>query len=438
MEEVQVIGAGLAGSEAAWQLAKQGLRVRLWEMRPGTTTPAHSTGCAAELVCSNSLKSDNPDSAAGLLKRELEMLDSLILRCARANTVPAGTALAVDRDAFAASVTHALETQINITFVHEERTVLDPCAWTVVAAGPLASPALAEVLTQLVGCEYLSFYDAAAPIVAADSLDNFRVFAASRYGKGGEGDYLNCAMNEQEYATFYQALIAAKRVIPKNFERRELFTACQPIEEIARKGFDTLRFGALKPVGVDDPRTGRYPYALVQLRAENTARDLYNLVGFQTNLTFSEQRRVFSLIPGLERAEFLRYGVMHRNTFVDAPRVLNPDLSLKTAPRLFLAGQITGTEGYLEAAASGLIAARNIAARLRRQEPSLLPPTTALGALLSYATDPTTVEYQPMHVNFGLMPPLHPPVRNKRNRYQAYAQRALRDLSDWLEISHER
>jgi methylenetetrahydrofolate--tRNA-(uracil-5-)-methyltransferase len=319
---------------------------------------------------------------------------------------------------------------------HEEFTTLDAKNNTpiIVAAGPLASPALAQSLKNITGQDALSFYDAAAPIVTRESLDDTRIFAASRYGKGEGSDYLNSALDEREYQTFYEALIEAERVHAKDFERKELFAACQPVEEIARRGYDALRYGTMKPVGIDDPRTGRYPFALVQLRPETSSGELYNLVGFQTNLTFLEQKRVFALIPGLEQAEFVRYGVMHRNTFVDAPRILSADFSLRNAPNIHLAGQICGTEGYLEAVGSGLMCALNIAAKLHGSKTSLIPPTTTvLGALLRYSIDSSVQDYQPMHVNFGLLPPLNPPVRKKPERRAAYSERAQQDMKVWAE-----
>ncbi|MCL2882604.1 MAG: methylenetetrahydrofolate--tRNA-(uracil(54)-C(5))-methyltransferase (FADH(2)-oxidizing) TrmFO [Coriobacteriia bacterium] len=431
MSEVRIIGAGLAGSEAALQLARRGVAVTLQEMRPEKMTPAHETGLCAELVCSNSLKSQEPSTATGTLKAELDLLSCQLLPIARDHAVAAGSALAVDRKEFAAAVTEAIEAEPCITRKQCEARILDPEELTIVAAGPLASDALSESLRSLVGADCLAFYDAAAPIISSESLDETRVFAASRRGKGG-ADYLNIALDKEEYVRFYEALTTAQRAILRDFDRRELFAACQPVEEVARTGPDALRFGALKPVGVDDPRTGRWPYALVQLRAENEARTAWNLVGFQTNLTFPEQRRVFSLLPGLEHAEFLRYGVMHRNTFLDAPRVLAPDLSLAAAPNLFMAGQIMGTEGYLEAMSGGLLAALMVCARVKRSAaPDLLPRTTTLGSLFRYATDPATTDYQPMHVNYGLIEPLTPHLRNKQERYRAYHLRALQATAQW-------
>jgi methylenetetrahydrofolate--tRNA-(uracil-5-)-methyltransferase len=400
-------------------------------MRPTVSGPAHHTGDFAELVCSTSLKSDDPTTAAGVLKRELAALGSLVLAMARRTAVPAGAALAVDRTRFSAEVTRVLESTANITIERSEARDI-PSGDVIVAAGPLPSASLETALSEHVGAGRLAFYDAAAPIVEAASIDRTRTFVASRWGKGEGDDYLNCPMDGDQYEAFCAALVAATRATPKDFERRELFSACQPIEEIARTGPDALRFGALKPVGLVDPDTSLRPWAVVQLRAENRERTAYNLVGFQTNLTFGEQRRVFGMVPALAHAEFLRFGVMHRNSFVDAPRLLTSGFALRTEPRIHVAGQLAGTEGYLEAAATGIIAALDVARR-RASLPTLaLPRTTALGALVAYATDPATQEYQPMHVNFGLVPPLVPPVRGKRARYAAYAERADADLAAFL------
>lgn len=428
---VTVIGGGLAGSEAAWQLASRGIGVSLVEMRPSVTTPAHHTSNLAELVCSNSLKSDDPTAAAGLLKRELEELGSLALTAARLTRVPAGTALAVDRDRFSGLVSALLDEHPLIDVQRHEQTAL-PSGPVIVATGPLTSPAFESVLSSVVGPDRLAFFDAAAPIVAAQSLDLRVVFAASRYDKGGGADYLNAPMSRAEYERFITELVAARRVKEKDFERRELFAACQPVEEIARAGADALRFGPMKPVGLVDPRTGERPWAVVQLRAENAAGTAFNLVGFQTNLAFGEQERVFRLIPGLKNAEFLRFGVMHRNTFVDSPRLLDATLALRSLARVRLAGQLAGTEGYLEAVATGLLAAVNTFADLAGVEPLVLPDTTALGSLVAYATNPETQKYQPMHVNFGLVPPLEVRVRGKRARYEAYSARASRDMAKYL------
>ena len=437
-QTVTIIGAGLAGSEAALQLADRGFAVRLVEARPLVPMPVHESANAAELVCSNSLKGTKPDSAAGMLKAELAALGSQVYAAALRHAVPAGGALAVERAAFSADVTALLKAHPLIRFERAEvADVAEAAALAdavVVAAGPLASDALAVSLARLTGREHLAFFDAAAPIVMADSLDRSKVFSQSRYEDGG-GDYLNAPFSKDEYDAFARALVGAERVIRRDFESRDLFQACQPIEEVARAGHDAPRFGALKPVGLVDPRTGRRPWAAVQLRAEDPAGQSYNLVGFQTNLTFPEQRRVFRMIPGLEQAEFARFGVMHRNTFLDAPRLLDGHLRLATpqaaalpAP-VYVAGQIAGTEGYCEAMRSGLHAALAVAADLAGTALPKLPRETAFGALLAWATDPATVDYQPLHVNFGIMEPLVPPVRNKRERYAAYAARGAEALA---------
>lgn len=428
MEAVTIIGAGLAGSEAAWQLAERGIPVRLIEMRPERHSPAHHTGQFAELVCSNSFKSDDENSAAGLLKRELEAMGSFVMDAARATAVPAGAALAVDRARFAERITSALEGHPLVSVKRTEARDV-PEGDVIIAAGPLMSAGLESAVSELVGSERLAFYDAAAPIVDGDTVDRSVAFAASRWEKGGGTDYLNCPMNRDEYDRLVEALVAATRVHAKDFERGDLFQACQPVEEIARSGPGALRFGALKPIGLTDPRSGERPWAVVQLRPENKEGTAYNLVGFQTNLTFGEQKRVFRLIPGLAEAEFLRFGVMHRNSFIDAPRLLTPGLALREHPRVRIAGQLAGTEGYLEAAATGLLAALDVWAARTGAAPFTLPRTSALGALVAYATDPETRPYQPMHVNFGLVPPLAERVRGKRERYAAYSSRAREDFS---------
>jgi methylenetetrahydrofolate--tRNA-(uracil-5-)-methyltransferase len=430
-ETVTVIGGGLAGCEVAWQLATRGVAVRLIEMRPVRSSPAHHSDDLGELVCSNSLKSENIDSAAGLLKSELAAMNSLVLAVAQETRVPAGGALAVDRSRFAAMLTARLSSHPLVEVLREEATSI-PEGRVVIATGPLTSPALEGVLEELVGAERLAFFDAAAPIVEAESLDRSVVFAQSRYDKGETPDYLNAPMTREQYAAFHEALVSARRVTEKDFEQSDLFRACQPVEEVARTGTDSLRFGSMKPVGLTDPVSGVRPWAVVQLRSENRQGSAYNLVGFQTNLAFSEQERVFRMIPGLEQAVFLRYGVMHRNTFVDAPRALDSTLAVKGHSRVRLAGQVTGTEGYCEAAASGLIAALNTYADIVGVPKAELPITTVLGALLSYATDPGTRHYEPMHVNFGLVPPLAEPVKGKRERYAAYAKRATRDMAAWI------
>lgn len=429
---VTVVGGGLAGSECALQLARRGVRVRLFEMRPRVSSPAHHTANLAELVCSNSFKATRLDSAAGLLKEELRRMGSCLLSCAEKASVPAGGALAVDREQFSREVEQLVAQEEGVEVIREEVTDI-PEGRVVIAAGPLASPALSARLHDLVGGDSLAFFDAAAPIVDAATLDRDVLFSQSRYGEAGEGDYLNAPLNREEYESFIDALVHAERVVLKDFEGGDLFQACQPAEEVARTGKDAIRFGAMKPVGLTDPRTGRRPWAAVQLRAENAERTAYNLVGFQTNLTFPEQRRVFRMIPGLENAEFFRYGVMHRNTFVDAPHVLDRTFAVP-GTTVRLAGQITGTEGYMEAVASGLLAALNTWADLAGTPAVSLPRTGALGSLVAYATDPETAGYQPMHVNFGLVPPLEDAKRRgKRERYAAYADRALKDLDAYLQ-----
>lgn len=426
-----VVGGGLAGCECACQLADRGVNVTLYEMRPHVTSPAHHTDRLAELVCSNSFKSTRHDSAAGLLKDELLAMGSQLIQCAKHAAVPAGGALAVDRNEFSNLVERSIAERERITVVREEVREL-PCGPAVIAAGPLCSKTLCDALLARVGGGALSFFDAAAPIVDASTLDMDILFAQSRYDDGTGADYLNAPLNKEEYEAFIEALVGADRVILKDFERRELFSACQPAEEVARTGKDAIRFGAMKPVGLTDPRTGRRPWAAVQLRAENAEHTAYNLVGFQTNLTFAEQKRVFRMIPGLANAEFFRYGVMHRNTFVDAPHVLDNTFRIPDT-QIRLAGQITGTEGYTEAIASGLLAALNTYADLVGAAPAALPTTTAFGSLVAYATDPLTQGYQPMHVNFGLVPPLDDGKRHsKRDRYARYAQRAMDDLERYI------
>lgn len=429
-ETVTVVGAGLAGCECALQLARRGVPVRLVEQRPKKSSPAHHTDGMAELVCSNSLKSMRHDSAAGLLKEELSLMGSELIALAKQAAVPAGGALAVDREHFSELVGARVASEPLIEVVREEATSV-PEGRNVIAAGPLCSDALASCLSQLVGSESLSFFDAAAPIVDAETIDRSIVFSQSRYEEQGVGDYLNCPMNKDEYEAFMEALLGAERVVARDFEQRDLFCACQPVEEVARTGIDAARYGAMKPVGLTDPRTGRRPWAVVQLRPENADCTSYNLVGFQTNLTWPEQRRVFRLIPGLENAEFFRYGVMHRNSFVDAPRVLDDTFAIP-GTKTRLAGQICGTEGYTEAIASGLLAALNTYADVSGLEHVRLPRTGALGSLVSYATNLATSPYQPMHVNFGIVPPLDGPRLKKRERYARYADRAITDLSAYV------
>lgn len=423
MTEINVVGGGLAGCEAAWQLANRGCRVILTEMRPLTMTPAHNSGNLAELVCSNSLGAENPDSPGGLLKAELRALNSLIMECADAARVPAGGALAVDRNKFAQLVTQKISGHPNIQVRRECRTDFPP-APGIIATGPLTHDSLAGALRQKLGHDMLFFYDAASPIIAADSIDMSKVFRASRYGKGS-ADYLNCPMNYEEYQRFYRALVEGETVPLKEFEAEIYFEHCLPIEVIAKRGPRTLAFGPLKPVGLVEPRTGKRPYAVVQLRREDADGQLYNLVGFQTNLTWGAQKRIFRLIPGLEKAEFVRYGVMHRNTFIDAPKVLVANFRLRDFPGLYIAGQLAGVEGYLESAGSGLVAALDLWARLQGKT-VVFPRETLLGSLTDYVTRPNP-DFQPMNANFGLLPPV--PGKTKRQRRQNYAERSLACIS---------
>ena len=430
MSRVRVLGAGLAGCEAALWLAQKGVAVELFEQKPGRKSPAHKSEDFAELVCSNSLKADRPDSASGLLKAEMDLLGSHLLPVARSVRVAAGGALAVDRDAFSAGVTKLVESQPNITVVRKEATELDGSLPTLVATGPLTDGALAAAIAEVTGGDELSFYDAAAPIVTAESLDMGRVFAASRYGRG-EADYLNCPFNRAEYEAFHAALVDAERAPLHEFDGSlTVYEGCMPIEVMASRGADTMRFGPLRPVGLVDPATGHRPWANVQLRRENEAGTLYNIVGFQTNLKFGEQKRVFSMIPGLEHAEFARYGVMHRNTFLNSPRLLGQDLRLKGREDLWFAGQITGFEGYMESAACGLLAARSIWAALNGRSGEAPPANTMLGQLTRYITAENK-NFQPMGANMGLLPPLAEHIRDKRLRYAALSDRALAAMARW-------
>lgn len=427
-----VIGAGLAGSEAAWQLAQAGVAVELWEMRPEKLTPAHHTGMFAELVCSNSLRAAALENAVGLLKEEMRRLDSLIMACADRHRVPAGGALAVDRHGFSAAVTAALAQHPLVTVRRGEITALPDSGLVIVASGPLTSPALAEVIAELTGQEYLYFYDAVAPVVTGESLNMEKIYRASRYGKGEEA-YLNCPLNKEQYEYFWRELVHAETAPLKEFEQPRFFEGCMPIEEMARRGPDTLRFGPLKPVGLPDPRTGQLPYAVVQLRQEDAAGTLYNLVGFQTHLKWPEQRRVFSLITGLEAAEFVRFGVMHRNTYINSPLLLKPTLQFRRQERILFAGQITGVEGYVESAASGLVAGRNAALVSRGREPVVFPPETAHGALCRYITSAGGGSFQPMNVNFGLFPPPPQKIRGRKAKNTLFAQQALHTLQKFKE-----
>ncbi|MBP3918253.1 MAG: methylenetetrahydrofolate--tRNA-(uracil(54)-C(5))-methyltransferase (FADH(2)-oxidizing) TrmFO [Clostridia bacterium] len=454
---IDIYGAGLAGCEAAWQAVRRGVPVHLHEMKPQKTTPAHRYSGFAELVCSNSLRSNQIFNAIGLLKEELSRAKSLIMEAAYACEVPAGAALAVDRIRFSDYITEKIKTHPLITVIEEEVTSIpdDPDAVTVVATGPLTSDALSKAIAALTGSEYLHFYDAAAPIVSAESIDMEKVWMASRYDKG-DAAYLNCPMTKEEYTAFYHALICAKEAALHEFDTPtdvdtstdvdasnstekdgglQVFEGCMPVEVMARRGPDTLLYGPLKPVGLTDPKTGREPYAVVQLRQENAEKSMYNLVGFQTHLTWEEQRRVFGMIPGLEHAEFLRYGVMHRNTFMNAPKLLSADYSLRTRPNLFFAGQMTGVEGYIESTGSGFIAGINASRRVLGEEPLYFPRETMLGAMAAYISDECITDFQPMNANFGLIPPLEKKVKGgKKGRNDAYAARAIEKIDEMIAL----
>ena len=430
-DTVKIIGGGLAGVEAAWQLANRGYSVNLYEMKPIKFSPAHKLPSLAELVCSNSLKAKRLGSAAGLLKEEMRLLGSLCMECADKCEVPAGGALAVDRNEFSRLITEKIEAHENIKIIHEEVTDI-PCGNVIIAAGPLASDALSEKIGKICG-DGLHFFDAAAPIVTLSSINFEKAFTASRYERGGEDDYINCPMNKEEYEAFYEELINAEGASLHSFDKRkDFYEGCMPIEVLASRGKDTMRFGPMKPVGLRDPRTGHRPWAVLQLRKENSAGTMYNLVGFQTNLKFGEQKRVFSMIPALENAEFVRYGVMHRNTFIDSPRLLKGDFSFIGRPDLFFAGQITGVEGYMESASSGIMAGINMALRLKGEETLILPETTMIGALSRYISDSQVVNFQPMGANFGVLPPIEPKIRDKKERYTALAQRGIDSLTEYL------
>ena len=424
---VTVIGGGLAGVEAANQLAMAGIKVKLYEMKPQKYSPAHKNENLAELVCSNSLKAERVGSAAGLLKEEMRRFGSVCLEAADKAKVPAGGALAVDRDVFSELITQNIENNENITVIREEVTEI-PDGIVIVAAGPLVSDSLAADIDSLCGGR-LSFFDAAAPIVTAESLDYDCVFTQSRYDRGGEDDYINCPMNKEEYEAFYEAITTAERAGVHAFdERHDVYEGCMPIEAMASRGADTMRYGPLRPVGLRDPKTGHRPWAVLQLRRENAEGTLLNLVGFQTNLKFGEQKRVFSMIPALKNAEFVRYGVMHRNTFIDSPRLLGADYSFRTRPGLYFAGQITGVEGYMESASSGILAGVNAARYIEGKEPLVLRNTTMMGALAEYISSSPAKDFQPMGANFGILPPIEPKIRDKRERYAALADRGLNDL----------
>jgi methylenetetrahydrofolate--tRNA-(uracil-5-)-methyltransferase len=428
--DVTVIGAGLAGSEAAWQLARQGLQVRLVEMKPEKKTPAHSSDLFGELVCSNSLRGDSLANAIGLLKEEMRHLGSLILESAEENRVEAGGALAVDRVAFAQTITDKLEHRANITVAHEEITAV-PEGPVIIATGPLTSDAMADAIVEYFGgAKGLNFYDAAAPLVSFESLDMDHCWFASRYDKG-TADYVNCAMNEQEYLNFVRELAAAQETEVHGFEDKRVFEGCMPVEVMARRGVDTLRFGPLKPVGLKDPKTGKEPYAVVQLRKDNAQGSIYNIVGFQTHLRWPEQKRVFSMIPALKNAEYLRYGVMHRNTYLDSPRLLDSTYAAKKDPLVAFAGQMTGVEGYVESAASGMLAALEMARKICGRDPIGFPTHTAIGALAAYISDPSVTKFQPMNVNFGIIDQLNYKFKGKKHdRYLEVSRRSLATIDE--------
>ena len=426
MKKFTVIGAGLAGCEAAWQIAEAGYNVTLLEMKPEKFSPAHKNKNFAELVCSNSLKASRIDSAAGLLKEEMARLGSLTVPVARNCAVPAGGALAVDRNEFSQTVTDMINSHPNITVENKlvEKISPDDDEILIIATGPLTEGKLGEEIQKLCG-DYLSFYDAAAPIVTADSVDMQKAFGASRYDRGGDDDYINCPFNKAEYEAFIEELINAEGAVVHDFD---VYEGCMPIEKLAKRGLDAPRFGPMKPVGLVDPRTGHRPWACVQLRRENSKGTMFNLVGFQTNLKFGEQKRVFSMIPGLENAEFVRYGVMHRNSFLNSPKLLNADFSLRSNPNIFFAGQITGVEGYMESAASGILAGINAVRQAEGEEPLVLSEYNMIGALSQYISDESVTNFQPMGANFGILPPIEPKIRDKRERYMALANRALEQL----------
>ncbi len=428
--ELKIIGGGLAGCEAAWQAANRGIKVRLSEMKPLRFSPAHTNKDFGELVCSNSLKGNGLDNACGLLKEEMRRMNSLIISCADETRVPAGGALAVDRDKFAALITERIKSHENIETVSEIVSDINTDEFTVVATGPLSDDSLNGAITALTGCEALSFFDAAAPVVTAESIDAEKTYMAARYNKG-TADYINCPMTKDEYDAFYDALVSAERAqLHENVENIKVFEGCMPVEIMAARGRETLCFGPLKPRGLPDPKTGREPYAVLQLRRDNTEGTLYNLVGFQTNLKFGEQKRVFSMIPGLENAEFVRYGVMHRNTYINSPKVLAADYSLKKYPRIFFAGQITGVEGYVESASSGMAAGINAARKMLGKEPVIFPPAMCTGALIRYITDGENKRFQPMNANFGIIEWERVKIKNKKERYEYISSLALKETDN--------
>ena len=431
MADIKVIGAGLAGCEAAWQLAQQGLQVELYEMKPHKKSPAHHTDTYAELVCSNSLRGDRLENAVGLLKEELRQLGSLIMECAEATRVEAGGCLAVDRQGFSNLVTEKIRNHPNITIIEEEVTTV-PEGPVIIATGPLTSDAMSDAIGQYFGADYLHFFDAAAPLVTAESVDMTKAWWQSRYDRGTP-DYVNCAMNKEEYAAFMEALVSAEEADVHGFEDKNVFEGCMPVEVMGRRGFDTLRYGPLKPVGLIDPNTGKEPYAVVQLRLDNAAGSVYNLVGFQTHLKFPEQKRVFTMIPALKNAEFVRYGVMHRNTFLQSPKLLDHTYADRRDPLVAFAGQMTGVEGYVESTASGYLAAVCMAARLQNREIPEFTKETAIGALGLYVSDSRVENFQPMNVNFSIIAPLEQRIRKKAEKNMAIAQRSLKRIEDMKE-----
>lgn len=430
MKKVIIVGAGMAGSEAAWQVAQRGIKVDLYEMRPEKSTPAHKTEKFAELVCSNSLRGAGLENAVGLLKEEMRQLNSIIMESADINRVPAGGALAVDREGFSQYITDKVKNHPNVTVINKEIETIpqEDDAITIIASGPLTSEVLAKSIGELTGQDYFYFYDAAAPLISKESIDMSKAYRASRYGKG-TADYINCPMDKEEYENFWQELTTAELAPIKEFEKAKFFEGCMPVEEMARRGIDTLLYGPLKPVGLEDPKTGKRPYAVVQLRQDNAADSLYNIVGFQTHLKWPEQKRVFGLIPGLENAEFVRYGVMHRNTFINSPELLRPTLQYKDRDDLLFAGQMTGVEGYIESAASGLVAGVNAAYLAKGENPVIFPEQTVHGSMCKYITSAVAKHFQPMNANFGLMPPLEERIRDKKLKKQKIAERALEFLA---------
>lgn len=431
MSTIRIIGAGLAGSEAAWQCARRGIEVELYEMRPGRSTPAHQTADFAELVCSNSLKSDSENTAPWLLKQEMRNAGSLLMELARQSAVPAGHALAVDRVVFSQRVTEALEREPRIGIRREEAVTIDSSRLTIVATGPLTSDALSPEIARLTGGDHLAFYDSISPIVEADSIDRERVYMAARYDKGS-ADYINCPMTREDYERFCDALVAAESVEEKDWEKLNYFEGCLPIEEIVRRGRDTLRFGPMKPVGLRDPRTGQQAYAVVQLRQENLRADSYNLVGFQNHLRFSEQARVLRLIPGLEQARFLRYGQIHRNTYINGPAVLSETLQMRQFPNVFFAGQICGVEGYVESIATGMIAGIHAATLASGGNPVPLPRASAMGSLVNYVAHADAKNFQPANITFDLLPPLDRKVRDRKERHRLQCELALDEFNGWM------